>query len=107
MAVLVGLVGEPQSNQRGIETREALPAFRLSAAGLNRTSVGLKPGTEGERVLRRGCLNRTSVGLKLVHPGFKLIYKLSLNRTSVGLKHTSRGGGAMGARPASIEPAWD
>ena len=83
--------GQPQSNQRGIETRHRHRVPR-AAARLNRTSVGLKRGARrcqywqlrspqsnqrgietmswccGRRPTR-SSLNRTSVGLKRHRPG--------------------------------------
>ena len=54
----------PQSNQRGIETPQGELRSRLRLRGLNRTSVGLKPGTVRAAKGIIGSLNRTSVGLK-------------------------------------------
>ncbi len=76
---------EPQSNQRGIETVLDPARYPFPVGGLNRTSVGLKRGSDDHPPDRRGGLNRTSVGLKLSpHP-------------------PPEGGGGQ----ASIEPAWD
>ena len=123
--------GEPQSNQRGIETivHKRVPGAWWN--GLNRTSVGLKPGMCLEiQAIQWLGLNRTSVGLKPVakltipvwlvrpqsnqrgietqgpddgHPG----PHQGLNRTSVGLKQQPKEGPKIAQWRASIEPAWD
>ena len=99
----------PQSNQRGIETVEAIKTSRCKPRRLNRTSVGLKPESGAphpERALppqsnQRGIeteshcrgahrrairLNRTSVGLKHTSGAAPGPGESRLNRTSVGLK---------------------
>ena len=75
----------PQSNQRGIETRQPRLMEIARLAGLNRTSVGLKPFYPASRWPGLSRLNRTSVGLK---PGRPLQQRLEPPQ-------------------ASIEPAWD
>ena len=56
----------PQSNQRGIETAVGAEGGVGRAAGLNRTSVGLKQRRLSRNSPLLSRLNRTSVGLKLV-----------------------------------------
>ena len=100
---------QPQSNQRGIETREVVGIAKELHAGLNRTSVGLKHGRALTALATWASLNRTSVGLKLENAcprmnstgmpqsnqrgietqaagGLQDVGGPRLNRTSVGLK---------------------
>ena len=102
-------IARPQSNQRGIESPEAIEPNRERKWSLNRTSVGLKvhqrddptavgPGPQSnQRGIEREAttkqsrtenprLNRTSVGLKVTvgTPVPEGVH--GLNRTSVGLK---------------------
>ena len=57
--------GEPQSNQRGIETTVGWLTLGEASSCLNRTSVGLKRAQSHLATQPAStCLNRTSVGLK-------------------------------------------
>ena len=75
----------PQSNQRGIETRVALSRASQPPAGLNRTSVGLKP--------QRAAVGRTA--------------RIRPQSNQRGIETQSFQCHPVLAFPASIEPAWD
>ena len=77
----------PQSNQRGIETKQRAGQRLRVPLGLNRTSVGLKPHApaaggpagEGPQSNQRGIETMDADHLSVLNPQ-------GLNRTSVGLK---------------------
>ena len=97
----------PQSNQRGIETRQQCPSEHIEFLRLNRTSVGLKRRYHNWSPPKPDSLNRTSVGLKPrpVPDSAAATSRPQSNQRGIET--------CMGAAifcwnsPASIEPAWD
>ena len=120
---------EPQSNQRGIETKLIGFVHWAYVARLNRTSVGLKLGEAVKVAASLLRLNRTSVGLKLLALLLPLPFGARPQSNQRGIEtgsdpsiryaHSSpqsnqRGietfAAKRGVSPrsqASIEPAWD
>ena len=81
--------------------------LHLPQIGLNRTSVGLKPGAAAGSPAGAAGLNRTSVGLKRMPVCRHLPGKPSPQSNQRGIETKARFGVMEGEKRASIEPAWD